>query len=68
MGVLAPLVTHILPGAPLPEASGGIQAMAGMLEMLVLPSANSSPPKSHQAQSPQTIFIYLPSAKAHWEG
>lgn len=62
MGVLAPLVTYNLPCPPLPEASGGIEAKAGMLEILVLPSANPSPPKSHQAQSPQTIFIYLPSA------
>lgn len=62
MGVVAPLVTHILLCPPLPEASEGTEATAGMLEILVLPSANFSPPKSHQAQSPQIIFIYLPSA------
>lgn len=62
MGVLAPLVTHILPHPPVLEASGGIEATAGLFEILVLPSANPSPPKSHQAHSHQTIFIYLPSA------
>lgn len=35
IGVLGPLVTHILLCFSVPEASGGIEATAGMLEILV---------------------------------
>lgn len=59
--VLAPLVTHILQHLPLPETSGGIEGKAKMMEILVLPSANPSPPESQKAQSPQIIFICFPS-------
>lgn len=59
--VLAPLVTYILQLPLLPETSGGIEGKAKMLEILVLPSTNPSPPRSHKAQSPQIIFICFPS-------